>query len=313
MSARKRTCSSETPSGTTCTDVSAKGTRAYSACTPSIRCPKIHPIPPTASQCAAIPALHGPQRPQEVIAGTSTRSPFFKDDTAAPVSTTVPTASCPRMRPSVTAGTSPLRMCRSVPQIVVVSTLTITSVGSWMPGSSTVSQDRCPGRRTRVPSCPPRRRRHHLRVTAPLHARDGRASAGSRGRRLPQARGSSGPGARRSIATMQPPRAARPGAPAPSGRRATSRSVVLRGDLRRHRDHAEQPREAERALPHLRRAEPPRPADVRRPLDQASGRASSAQTAPGDALESAVKVRMSWVRCRPWSRTRAASGSRRCC
>ena len=35
-------------------------------------------------------------------------------------------------------------MCRSVPQIVVVSTFTITSVGSWMPGSSTLSQDRCP-------------------------------------------------------------------------------------------------------------------------------------------------------------------------
>ena len=32
-------------------------------------------------------------------------------------------------RPSVTAGTSPLRMCRSVPQIVVVSTRTMTSVG----------------------------------------------------------------------------------------------------------------------------------------------------------------------------------------
>jgi len=36
----------------------------------------------------------------------------------------VPTPSWPRIRPSVTAGTSPLRMCRSVPQIVVVSTRT---------------------------------------------------------------------------------------------------------------------------------------------------------------------------------------------
>src|SRR4051812_5392930 len=49
------------------------------------------------------------------------------------------------MRPSVTAGTSPLRMCRSVPQMVVVSTLTITSVGSEIPGSGTVSHERCPG------------------------------------------------------------------------------------------------------------------------------------------------------------------------
>src|SRR3954453_21606991 len=91
-----------------------------------------------------MPSLHGPQRPHDVIAGTSTRSPVLSEETAAPVSTTVPTASCPRMRPSVTAGTSPLRMCRSVPQIVVVSTLTITSVGSWIPGSSTLSQERCP-------------------------------------------------------------------------------------------------------------------------------------------------------------------------
>ena len=173
MSARNSTCSSETPSGTWCTDVSANGTRANSACTPSIRWPKIQPIPPTASQCAAIPALHGAQRPQEVIAGTSTRSPSFSDDTAAPVSTTVPTASWPRIRPSVTAGTSPLRMCRSVPQIVVVSTLTITSVGSWMPGSSAVSHERCPGPPNTSafivfpfsgrPAC------QHRRVTAPLH------------------------------------------------------------------------------------------------------------------------------------------------
>ena len=93
MSARNRTCSSDTPSGTMCTDVSAYGTRANSACTPSIRWPKIQPIPPTASQCAAMPALQYEQRPQEVIAGTSTRSPSLSDVTASPVSTTVPTAS----------------------------------------------------------------------------------------------------------------------------------------------------------------------------------------------------------------------------
>ena len=37
MSARKRTCSSVSPAGTLWTDVSANGTRAYSACRPSIR------------------------------------------------------------------------------------------------------------------------------------------------------------------------------------------------------------------------------------------------------------------------------------
>ena len=49
---------------------------------------------------------------------TSTRSPGFTFLTPAPTDSTVPTASWPRIRPSVTAGTSPLRMCRSVPQIV---------------------------------------------------------------------------------------------------------------------------------------------------------------------------------------------------
>ena len=167
-------CSSLTPSGARCTDVSAYGTRASSACTPSIRWPKIQPIPPTASQCAAIPALQGAQRPHDVIAGTSTRSPSLRPLTAAPVSTIVPTASWPRMRPSVTAGTSPLRMCRSVPQIVVVSTLTITSVGSWMPGSGTVSQAFSPGPpNTSAFISPPWTdgpRCHHPPVTAPLHA-----------------------------------------------------------------------------------------------------------------------------------------------
>ena len=58
---------------------------------------------------------------------------------------TVPTPSWPRMRPSVTAGTSPLRMCRSVPQIVVVSTRTMTSVGSMIVGSGTSSHAFLPG------------------------------------------------------------------------------------------------------------------------------------------------------------------------
>ena len=53
---------------------------------------------------------------------TSTRSPSARLFTAEPTATTVPTASWPKMRPSTTAGTSPLSMCRSVPQMVVVST-----------------------------------------------------------------------------------------------------------------------------------------------------------------------------------------------
>src|SRR3984885_904612 len=76
---------------------------------------------------------------------TSTRSPAWSVRTPLPTASTVPTASCPRIRPSVTAGTSPLRMCRLVPQIVVVSIWTIASVGSTIDGSSAVSQERTPG------------------------------------------------------------------------------------------------------------------------------------------------------------------------
>ena len=61
---------------------------------------------------------------------TITRSPTFTSVHTGPTPVTTPTPSCPRIRPSVTAGTSPLRMCRSVPQIVVVSIVTIASVGS---------------------------------------------------------------------------------------------------------------------------------------------------------------------------------------
>lgn len=75
--------------------------------------------------------------PQDVMAGTRTRSPTASDVIAAPISVIVPIASCPSTRPGVTAGTSPLRMCRSVPQIVVVSTPTTTSVGSITRGSGT--------------------------------------------------------------------------------------------------------------------------------------------------------------------------------
>jgi hypothetical protein len=57
MSARKITCSSLMPSGTLCTLVSANGTRAYSACVPSIRWPNIHPMPPVAWQWLGIARL----------------------------------------------------------------------------------------------------------------------------------------------------------------------------------------------------------------------------------------------------------------
>jgi len=76
---------------------------------------------------------------------TSTWSPTSTVVTAAPFSTTVPTASWPRIVPGVTSGTSPFRMCRSVPQIVEVSMRTTTSVACSIVGSGTRSQARSPG------------------------------------------------------------------------------------------------------------------------------------------------------------------------
>lgn len=74
-----------------------------------------------------------------------TRSPGRTLRTSPPVSTTVPTASWPRTRPGVTSGTSPLMMCRSVPQMVTASTRTTASAASLMPGSGTSCQAVCPG------------------------------------------------------------------------------------------------------------------------------------------------------------------------
>ena len=63
-----------------------------------------------------------------------TRSPGLNAVTAAPTSSMTPTPSWPRMRPGSQVATSPLRMCRSVPQIVVLVILTIASVGAVTPG-----------------------------------------------------------------------------------------------------------------------------------------------------------------------------------
>src|SRR6476646_5636297 len=78
---------------------------------------------------------------------TRTRSPTLMFFTPEPTSVTVPTASWPRIRPSVTAGTSPLRMWRSVPQIVTASTRTIASVSACKVGFGTSSHDLFPGPR----------------------------------------------------------------------------------------------------------------------------------------------------------------------
>src|SRR6478672_7518744 len=143
MSARNNTSSSVRPSGTLYRDVSANGTRANSAWRPSIVWPKIQPPPPV--QRPYWPPLQYWQRPHEVMHETSTRSPGSIVVTAEPTSTTVPTASWPRIVPGWHVGTWPLRMCKSVPQIVDVSMRTMASVGSRIVGSETDSQARCPG------------------------------------------------------------------------------------------------------------------------------------------------------------------------
>ena len=83
--------------------------------------------------------------PQEVMQEMRTLSPLRKPDTALPTSSTTPTPSCPRMRPSVTVGTSPFRMWRSVPQMVDVVIRTTASVASWTLGLGRFSQARFPG------------------------------------------------------------------------------------------------------------------------------------------------------------------------
>src|SRR5512133_2458591 len=117
--------------------------RTYSACVPSIVLPRIQP--PPVAQCEYIPFLQGSHFPHDEMQEMRTRSPFLNVDTAGPVSSTTPTPSCPRMRPSVTVATSPFRMWRSVPQIVVLVTFTMASVGSFIAGLGFSSQERLPG------------------------------------------------------------------------------------------------------------------------------------------------------------------------
>ena len=122
--------------------MSACGMRTYSAWVPSMVLPRIQP---PSLQCEYIPRLQGAHRPQEVMHEMRTVSPLRMPVTADPISSTIPTPSCPRMRPSVTLGTSPLRMCRSVPQMVVVVIRTTASVAAVIRGFGFSSQERRPG------------------------------------------------------------------------------------------------------------------------------------------------------------------------
>ena len=64
----------------------------------------------------------------------NTLSPGLKLATPGPTASTTPTPSWPRIVPGWQVATSPLRICRSVPQIVVLVILMTASVGILMVG-----------------------------------------------------------------------------------------------------------------------------------------------------------------------------------
>ena len=143
MSASSTASSSSTAAGSGCEDRSANGTRTYSACVPSTRWPRTQPPPPrhwpyaargrTGSGRRRRCRRPAPGRPGRTRAHVVADLDDLADGLVA------------QDRAGRTSGTSPLRMCRSVPQMVTASTRTMASVASWMPGSGTSCQERCPG------------------------------------------------------------------------------------------------------------------------------------------------------------------------
>src|SRR4051794_15665186 len=91
------------------------------------------------SHCDCRPCEHVQQVPQEMLNGTTTRSPALTAVTSAPTSRTTPMGSCPMTSPTVMNGAITSIRCRSEPQIPLDVISTITSVGSWIVGSGTVS------------------------------------------------------------------------------------------------------------------------------------------------------------------------------
>src|SRR5580658_3258332 len=116
--------------------------RTNSACVPSIVLPRIQP---PVVQCEYICLRQYSHLPQALTQEITTWSPALNAVTADPTWSTMPTPSWPRMQPGLHVGTSPLRMCRSVPQIVVLVTLTIASVGAEICGFGRFSRAFLPG------------------------------------------------------------------------------------------------------------------------------------------------------------------------
>jgi hypothetical protein len=111
---------------------------------PSIVFPRIQPVghqhcqaiiskgyEPPVVQCEYIPFLQYSQVAHEQIHEIRTCSPFLNPLTELPISSIMPTPSCPNIVPGVQVATSPLLICRSVPQIVDFVSLMIASVG-WL-------------------------------------------------------------------------------------------------------------------------------------------------------------------------------------
>ena len=102
-------------------------------------------IQPPVVQWENIPLRQYSHLPQALTQEISTLSPTLNAVTAGPTLSITPTPSWPRMRPGSQLGRSPLRMCRSVPQMVVFVILTIASVGAVMVGLGWSSKAFFPG------------------------------------------------------------------------------------------------------------------------------------------------------------------------
>ena len=84
------------------------------------------------------PCSHMKQCPQEMLNGTTTRSPTARLSTPEPTASTTPIGSWPSTSPASMNGPSTSYRCRSDPHSPVEVTRMIASVGCSMVGSGTV-------------------------------------------------------------------------------------------------------------------------------------------------------------------------------
>ena len=121
--------------------LSAKGTRTYSVWQPSMRQPSSQP---PSTQLFTKPRLQNQHSPQKVSTLAATRWPGLIFLTASPTATTSPANSWPRITPSLARGTAPLRMWKSLVQMLDIPTLTMASRGSSRVGTGRSSKRRSP-------------------------------------------------------------------------------------------------------------------------------------------------------------------------